>query len=216
MQRSSLKHVTEYAMTADKLKRFRRNLEELGRKLTGTSRILEGETLRAASGEAAGELSNVPMHLADVGTEAFTHELNSTLLENEEFIGREVDDALTRLEKGRFGLCEECSKEIPMERLEVLPYARYCAPCTETLQAGGKANLNVGRPSEWGSTFEHSSAASNQRRGGEGAPASTNQEDVHAAGTAGGGTALGGLAGTNVGDGTPDDEPLENAMGSGR
>jgi len=210
-------------MTADMQKRFRAKLEELGRQLTGTSRVLESETLRATSGEEAGNLSNVPMHLADMGTETFTQELNSTLLENEEFIGREVNDALTRLENGSYGLCEECGKAIPVERLEILPYVRYCVPCTEKLQAGGDANMNVGRPSGWGSTFQHPAALANQRRSGESSPTnapraestSTNDEDVHAAGTAGGGTGLGGLAGTNVGDGEPDDEPLEDAMGSG-
>jgi hypothetical protein len=39
--------------------------------------------------------------------------------------------------------------------------------------------------------------------------------DFHAAGTPGGGTATGGLAGTNVGDGDPDNADLENALGSG-
>src|SRR5262249_26777205 len=39
--------------------------------------------------------------------------------------------------------------------------------------------------------------------------------DVHAAGTPGGGTAVGGLAGTNVGDGSPDGVDLEDALGSG-
>ena len=39
--------------------------------------------------------------------------------------------------------------------------------------------------------------------------------DVHAAGTAGGGTAEGGLAGTNIGEGDPDNADLKGAMGSG-
>jgi len=41
------------------------------------------------------------------------------------------------------------------------------------------------------------------------------REDIHAAGTPGGGTAYGGLAGTNIGDGSPDNAHLEDAMGSG-
>jgi DnaK suppressor protein len=210
-------------MTADRLKHFRAKLEELGRQLTGTSRTLERETLRASGGESAGNLSNVPMHLGDVGSETFSQELNSTLLENEEFIGREVDAALTRLENGSYGQCEECGSAIPIERLEILPYARHCVPCAAKLQSGGDANMNVGRPSGWGSTFEHPAAAASQRRAGERSPttaprkeaSSANDEDSHAVGTPGGGSALGGLAGTNVGEGVPDDEPLEEAMGSG-
>jgi hypothetical protein len=41
------------------------------------------------------------------------------------------------------------------------------------------------------------------------------QQDIHAAGTPGGGAAAGGLAGTNVGDGDPDNADLEDALGSG-
>jgi hypothetical protein len=45
--------------------------------------------------------------------------------------------------------------------------------------------------------------------------ASAYRDDVHAAGTAGGGTAVGGLAGTNTGSGDPANADLEAAMGSG-
>ena len=83
-------------------------------------------------------------------------------------------------------------------------------------------NLNDGRPAGWGSTLEHPAALANQRRSGEGSPttarrvnSATTADDVHAAGTPGGGSAVGGLAGTNTGDGDPDNEPLEDAMGSG-
>jgi len=43
----------------------------------------------------------------------------------------------------------------------------------------------------------------------------TGDVDIHAAGTPGGGTAYGGLAGTNIGDGSPENADLEDAMGSG-
>jgi RNA polymerase-binding transcription factor DksA len=38
----------------------------------------------------------------------------------------EINDALARIEHGTFGRCEECQREISKERLEALPYARYC------------------------------------------------------------------------------------------
>jgi hypothetical protein len=163
------------------------------------------------------------MHLGDVGSETYSQELNSTLLENAEFIGREVDFALTRIEKGVFGKCEECGKDIPVERLDVLPYARYCVPCTEKLQSGGDANFNAGRLTGWGSSFEHPQSLAQQRRAGEKSPSTARRvdssspldDDLHAAGTPGGGTGIGGLAGTNLNGGEPDDHRLEDAMGSG-
>ena len=41
----------------------------------------------------------------------------------------EVDEALAKLEKGTYGICEQCGKEIPPARLEAKPAARYCIDC---------------------------------------------------------------------------------------
>jgi DnaK suppressor protein len=41
----------------------------------------------------------------------------------------EIAHALRRMAQGTYGLCESCGAAIPAERLEVLPHARFCAPC---------------------------------------------------------------------------------------
>jgi DnaK suppressor protein len=195
-------------MTKAALDRFRKQLLELGRRVSGSTKDLESEALRSTGGESAGGISNTPMHLADAGADAADQELNATLLENEAFLGDEIAAAVARIDAGKFGVCEECSEAIPAERLEILPYARYCVPCTEKLHAGGAANMNDGRPAAWASSFEQSEG----KRQGSAADAAI---DSHAAGTPGGGSALGGLAGTNLDGGDPDGEQLENAMASG-
>jgi RNA polymerase-binding transcription factor DksA len=43
--------------------------------------------------------------------------------------------ALRRLAEGSYGTCERCAAAIPVERLEILPHARFCVPC-QRLQAG--------------------------------------------------------------------------------
>lgn len=192
-------------MTKSELNRYRKTLQDLRQQVNGSSQRLETDALRATGGEAAGGISNAPMHLGDVGADAADQELNATLLENEEFLGDEIAAAIARIDAGKFGVCEACSEAIPAERLDILPYARYCVPCTEKLQAGGAANMNDGRPSDWAGTFDQSVGKAQR----------SDSNDSHATGTPGGGSALGGLAGTNVGDGEPDDEPLETAMASG-
>lgn len=42
---------------------------------------------------------------------------------------RDVEDGLTRLDRGTFGRCEGCGKPIPAERLRALPRARLCVRC---------------------------------------------------------------------------------------
>ena len=42
---------------------------------------------------------------------------------------RNINGALLRLEQGEYGICEECEEEIPLGRLKILPFARYCVKC---------------------------------------------------------------------------------------
>ena len=41
----------------------------------------------------------------------------------------EIDAALRRLDDGTYGTCPDCLLSIPAERLEILPYARFCVSC---------------------------------------------------------------------------------------
>jgi DnaK suppressor protein len=93
--------------------------------------------MRQTGGEAAGSLSNTPLHLADLGTDAFEQEVTMSLLENETQTMAEIAGALTRIEDGTYGHCERCGRDIPTERLNVLPYVRYCVPCARELEAAG-------------------------------------------------------------------------------
>ena len=60
--------------------------------------------------------------LADVETHA-------SLIERAEYRLKAIDAAFNRLERGRYGLCDECGEEIPLQRLELLPFAAYCVDC---------------------------------------------------------------------------------------
>jgi RNA polymerase-binding transcription factor DksA len=175
---------------------------------------LEEGVRTPTGGQAAGGLSNAPLHLGDVGTDAFNQELDATLLENEAFIRDEIVAALDRLNQGTYGRCENCGRNIPAERLDALPYVRHCTPCASRLQSGRVVNLNDGRPDTWLGKPGHeglSQTGSPQRVVGR--DLGRGPADTHAAGTPGGGSAIGGLAGTNIGSGAPVEISLEKAMG---
>jgi len=99
------------------------------------------EALRQAGGDASGNLSNVPLHLADLSTDSFEQEMNTTLLKNERQIQREVAEALDRIEQGAFGNCEKCGQEISKGRLEAVPYTRYCVDCAQNAEAEGEVGF---------------------------------------------------------------------------
>lgn len=42
----------------------------------------------------------------------------------------DIDAALARMDAGTYGLCESCGMPIPVERLEAIPHARFCVPCS--------------------------------------------------------------------------------------
>jgi DnaK suppressor protein len=210
-------------MTGKQLEKYRTQLRALADRVGGTVAALEEEVRTPTGGQSAGNLSNAPMHLGDVGTEVYTQELNSTLLENEAHIRDESLAALERIENGTYGRCENCNTAIPAERLDAIPYTRYCVGCAAKLQAGAAVNFNEGRPQTWPEGYAPRGDGSEVDTAdlADDVPVTDREDrdderaDTHAAGTPGGGTAVGGLAGTTLGEGDPNDAGLEDAMGSG-
>jgi DnaK suppressor protein len=100
---------------------FRGKLLELRARLGADVNVAEAEALRGASPSVGDR--------ADVSCEASEEEINVALLDNEEYLLREVEAALERLETGRFGRCEGCGRRIAEARLRATPYARTCRRC---------------------------------------------------------------------------------------
>lgn len=110
-------------------KAFRAMLLHRRAQLSGDVNHMQEETMSKSVAAASGDLSTVPYHMADVGSDNFEHEFTLGLIENEEEELREIDEALERLEKRTYGICESCSKPIPKSRLKIIPYARFCIEC---------------------------------------------------------------------------------------
>src|SRR5437879_12607097 len=123
-------------MTKTDLQAFQEQLTALQDRHNGDVSHLADEALRRTGSGAAGNLSNMPIHMADLGTDNFEQEFTLSLLQNEEQALDEINAALDRIQKGAFGRCEECEKEIPRERLRALPYARHCVACARKLEQG--------------------------------------------------------------------------------
>jgi len=121
-------------MTKTEFEHWRRRLLALKKRLGADLSQLEEEALRPLGGESGGSLSDVPVHPADLGTENYDVEVGLELMENEAQILNEIDDALARIDQGTYGICENCHREISRERLEAVPYARYCIRCARKIQ----------------------------------------------------------------------------------
>ena len=121
-------------MTKPDLDNFRDTLQNLQARLTGDVSHLANEALRAGGGDAGGNLSNAPLHPADLGTDNFEQEFTLSLLQNQEQVLEEITEALARIRNGTFGRCEECHGVIPKPRLQAVPYTRHCVACARKLQ----------------------------------------------------------------------------------
>ena len=109
--------------------KYKRLLVELRDHLIDGVSFLAGENLKRTGKDAAGELSGYSMHMADAGTDNFDREFALSLVSNEQEALYEIEEALKRLETGTYGVCEMCEKLIRKERLEAVPFARFCIQC---------------------------------------------------------------------------------------
>lgn len=125
------------AMKNEELESFRRTLETLRARLRGDLDQMTDEALRRDQPQSSGNLSNVPLHMADVGTENYDQEFTLGLIENERGTLEEIQDALGRIDAGTFGRCLECNNPIPKPRLQALPYTRHCIQCARELESRG-------------------------------------------------------------------------------
>ncbi len=113
--------------TAQRTHLEQRLQEERARALRTLNRSLAENSDESAQSRA-GDLTSLPFHVADRGTDTIQTELdaaNATRVSGEL---AEIDAALERLYRSpeQFGICEETGREIPYERLEVVPWARTC------------------------------------------------------------------------------------------
>jgi DnaK suppressor protein len=120
-------------MTKAELQTYQDQLNALRNRHNGDVSHLTDEALRRTGGGATGNLSNMPIHMADLGTDNFEQEFTLSLLQNEEQLLEEIAAALDRINQGTFGKCEECEESIPRPRLQAVPYARYCVECARRL-----------------------------------------------------------------------------------
>jgi RNA polymerase-binding transcription factor DksA len=201
------------------LSKHRERLEALASRVRSDASAMVEQARGASGGNGGGELSNVPFHLGDMGTEEYLYNLNTTLLANEQYIVSEARAALQRMDEGTYGHCESCGKSIAKARLEAIPFTRYCVDCAAKNDSTPQVNLDEGRPHSPADTLapEGEMAEDRLRRVNplEFPSPRVHRGDVHAAGTAGGGTAVGGLAGGNEGDGDPIIIEVEEATASG-
>lgn len=125
------------ALKPEELESYRKSLLALRSRLIGDLDQMTDEALKRNQPDSSGNLSNVPLHLADIGTENYDQEFTLSLIENEQATLEQIRTALLRVEAKTYGVCEECGELIAKPRLQALPYTPYCIGCARKMESGG-------------------------------------------------------------------------------
>ncbi len=123
-------------MKAAETKVFKATLEAMRARLRGDVSTMADAALRKTRSEASGDLSSMPIHMADIGSDAFEQEFTLSLMATEEETLDMVEQALARIRDRTYGVCEECGGVIAKKRLEAIPFAPLCIRCAENLESG--------------------------------------------------------------------------------
>jgi RNA polymerase-binding protein DksA len=120
-------------LTAKELEHFRDLILQKRREIVGDMSQMEREALRSASGS---NLSNLPLHMADMGTDNYEQEFTLGLVEKDRNLLRDLNAALAKIQDGTYGICEGTGKPISKVRLEAQPWARFSIEYARKMEKG--------------------------------------------------------------------------------
>jgi len=101
---------------------------------------LRDQLLNQMSGlakESAQEMPGYSLHMADSGTDNFDRDFALSLLSSDQDAVYEIEEALKRIEKKTYGVCELTGKPIPKARLEAIPWTRFTVEAQAQLEREG-------------------------------------------------------------------------------
>ena len=126
----------EQPLTREEMQEFRQMLLRKRAEILGDVSTLQDEALNKNRRDAAGDLSSMPIHMADLGSDNFELEFTLGLIEGERAILKEIDEAMERIERGTYGLCLATGRPIGKARLKAKPWAKYCYEYTLAQEQG--------------------------------------------------------------------------------
>lgn len=110
--------------------KFKKRLMDLRAQIT---RSFQGT---AAEVKTPDEATGYSQHQADQGTDDFDRTINMELTEREHAMLRQIDRALEKIDENTYGICDVSGEEIPLNRLEAVPYATMTVKAQEKMEKG--------------------------------------------------------------------------------
>lgn len=125
------KKKTTTGLSGKEVEKYRALLLEKWHEIVGDVTTMEENIF-----QGSGELSSMPVHMADIGSDSFEQEFGLDLLAEEKKILAEIQQALKRIDEGEYGICEGLGNPIEKRRLEAIPWTRYSLEYAQLLEKG--------------------------------------------------------------------------------
>jgi len=134
--KTSVTRKKKASLTAAEINHFKQILLEKREEIVGNVTEMEDEVLKKSRLDSSGDLSSMPIHMADLGSDNYEQEFALGLMDSERKLLHEIDDALLRIQDKTYGICESTGKPIQKARLEAQPWARYSVEHARMLEEG--------------------------------------------------------------------------------
>jgi DnaK suppressor protein len=118
------------SLKKNEIAQFKKRLLEMRAQVM---RALEGTKKEVTSPD---EAKGYSQHSADEGTDDFVKNINLEVTNKEFGLLRQIDRALEKIEEGTYGVCDLSGEEIPLKRLEAIPYATMTVKAQEKFEKG--------------------------------------------------------------------------------
>jgi RNA polymerase-binding transcription factor DksA len=118
-------------LSDDDLEAYKNRLIVLRTRIRSDVSTMTDGALSQSRSEAAGDLSVMPLHMADIGSDNFEQEQTLSFIQSDNVTLDLIEEALARIKAGTYGVCEDCGCPIPKVRLNALPYTASCVRCVE-------------------------------------------------------------------------------------
>ena len=123
-------------LTKVELKKQRWLLLDKRQAIVGDMTGMEAQALGSKRQAGSGDLSHIPTHPADVGTDNYEQEFTLGLVESERLLLAEIDNSLQQIDQGTYGVCVGTGNAINKARLKAKPWAKYCIEYARLVEKG--------------------------------------------------------------------------------
>ncbi|TPW17223.1 MAG: hypothetical protein FD129_461 [bacterium] len=120
------------------LETLEKRLLEERQKRVAEIKHLDETVLNQNLKDSSGDLSSYSFHMADMGSDATERERAFLTASAEGRALLDVDEALRRLYRDEYGVCESCGEDIALKRLEAVPQAKLCLDCKSREEKAGR------------------------------------------------------------------------------